>query len=38
VVSPATSPEKYIKELPADRKQVFAQLTDSILKNLPAGL
>ncbi len=37
MVSPATNPEKYIKQLPADGKQVFAQLRDAILKNLPEG-
>lgn len=37
MTSKATSPEQYIKELPADRKEPFIQLRNTILKNLPAG-
>ena len=37
MTSTATSPEQYIKESPADRKKAFAQLRDTVLKNLPKG-
>ncbi len=35
MVSTVTSPEQYIKELPADRKQAFIQLRDTVVTNLP---
>ena len=35
--SKAATPEQYIKELPADRKEVISALRDVILKNLPKG-
>jgi uncharacterized protein YdhG (YjbR/CyaY superfamily) len=35
--SKATSPDQYIKELPADRKEAISALRDVILKNLPKG-
>jgi uncharacterized protein YdhG (YjbR/CyaY superfamily) len=35
--SKATSPDQYIKELPADRKEAVTKLRDTILKNLPKG-
>ena len=37
MTSTAASPEQYIKELPADRKEAFAKLRNTILKNLPKG-
>ena len=37
MTSKVTSPEQYIKELPADRKEAFVQLRNTILKNLPGG-
>lgn len=35
--SKATTPEQYLKELPADRKQPMTELRHTILKNLPKG-
>lgn len=37
MTSQATTPEQYIKELPADRKEAITQLRNTILKNLPKG-
>lgn len=37
MTSKATTPEQYIKELPAGRKEAIIQLRNSILKNLPKG-
>ena len=37
MTSKATTPEQYIKELPADRKEPFIQLRNTILKNMPEG-
>ena len=37
MISKANTPEQYIKELPADRKEPFMQLRNTILKNLPKG-
>ena len=37
MVSKATTPEQYIKELPADRKEAITQLRNTVLKNLPKG-
>lgn len=37
MISKATTPEQYIKELPADRKQAVSQLRDTVLENLPKG-
>ncbi len=37
MISKASTPEQYIKELPADRKQAFTELRNIILKNLPKG-
>ena len=33
----ATSPQKYIDQLPEDRKEPFSKLRDTILNNLPDG-
>ena len=35
--SKATTPDQYLKELPADRKEPMTQLRNTILKNLPKG-
>lgn len=35
--SKATSPRRYIDELPEDRKEVIQKLRQTILKNLPKG-
>jgi hypothetical protein len=35
--SKAATPDQYIKELPADRKEALSALRDVILKNLPKG-
>jgi uncharacterized protein YdhG (YjbR/CyaY superfamily) len=35
--SKATSPDQYIKELPAERKEAVIKLRNTILKNLPKG-
>ena len=37
MTSSAITPEQYIKELPADRKEPITKLRDTILKNLPKG-
>src|SRR5258706_12451890 len=37
MTSRAASPEQYIKELPADRREPVSKLRDNILKNLPKG-
>ncbi len=37
MTSKATSPEQYIKELPADRKEPITKLRETVLKNLPKG-
>jgi uncharacterized protein YdhG (YjbR/CyaY superfamily) len=37
MTSQATTPEQYINELPADRKEAITQLRNTILKNLPKG-
>lgn len=35
--SKATTPEQYLKELPAERKEPMIQLRNTILKDLPKG-
>jgi hypothetical protein len=35
--SKASTPDQYIKELPADHKEGFIALRDTIVKNLPKG-
>lgn len=35
--SKATTPEQYLKELPAERKQPMTELRNTIFKNLPKG-
>ncbi|MGI8600401.1 MAG: DUF1801 domain-containing protein [Chitinophagaceae bacterium] len=37
MTSEATTPDEYIQELPAERKEVISQLRKIILKNLPKG-
>jgi len=37
MTSKATTPEQYLKELPADRKEAVTQLRNTIHKNLPKG-
>lgn len=37
MTSKAKTPEEYIAELPADRKEAMSELRKVILKNLPAG-
>src|SRR5215510_12587755 len=37
MTSKATSPDQYIKELPADRKEPVSKLRETVLKNLPKG-
>src|SRR5436190_759942 len=37
MISKATTPEQYIKELPADRKEPVTKLRETVLKNLPKG-
>ena len=37
MTSSAATPEQYIKELPADRKEAITQLRNIVLKNLPKG-
>ncbi len=37
MTSKATTPEQYLKELPADRKEAVTQLRNTVLKNLPKG-
>lgn len=35
--SKATTPQQYLKELPADRKEAVTQLRNAIVKNIPKG-
>lgn len=35
--SKALTPDQYVKELPADRKEAISALRETILKNLPKG-
>ena len=37
MTSKGTTPEQYIKELPAERKESITKLRETILKNLPNG-
>jgi hypothetical protein len=37
MTSKATTPDQYIKELPADRKEAIIKLRDTIIKKLPKG-
>ena len=37
MTSKATTPDQYIKELPAGRKEPISKLRETILKNLPKG-
>ena len=37
MTSKATTPEQYLKELPADRKEPVTELRNVVLKNLPKG-
>lgn len=37
MVSKASTPEQYLKELPADRKEAVTKLRETVLKNLPKG-
>ena len=37
MISKATTPEQYIKELPADRKDAIIKLRDTIVNNIPKG-
>jgi uncharacterized protein YdhG (YjbR/CyaY superfamily) len=37
MTSKATTPEQYIKELPAERKESMTKLRETVLKNLPKG-
>ena len=37
MTSKATTPEQYIKELPAERKESISKLREAVLKNLPKG-
>lgn len=37
MTSKATTPDQYIKELPADRKDAMIKLRETILKNIPKG-
>lgn len=37
MTSEAKTPDEYIQELPADRKEAVSQLRDIVLKNLPKG-
>jgi hypothetical protein len=37
MTSKAATPDQYVKELPADRKEAITQLRNTILKNLPKG-
>jgi len=37
MTSKATTPEQYLKELPADRKEPVTKLRNTILKNIPKG-
>ena len=37
MTSKATTPEQYIRELPADRKEPITKLRETVLRNLPKG-
>lgn len=37
MVSKATSPEKYLEEIPEDRKEAFLRLRQCLIGNLPEG-
>jgi len=37
VISKAATPEQYLKDLPADRKEPVMKLRETVLKNLPKG-
>src|SRR6476660_1769309 len=37
MISKALTPEQYIKELPANRKEPVSKLRETVLKNLPKG-
>ena len=37
MTSKAITPEQYIKELPAERKESISKLREAVLKNLPKG-
>ena len=37
MTSKAATPEQYIKELPAERKEPVSKLRETVLKNLPKG-
>ena len=37
MTSNAATPEQYLRELPAERKEPVTQLRNTILKNLPKG-
>ncbi|MEO6328230.1 MAG: DUF1801 domain-containing protein [Ginsengibacter sp.] len=37
MISKASTPQEYLDELPADKKEPLAQLRDIIIKNLPKG-
>lgn len=37
MTSKATTPEQYLKELPADRKEPILKLRETVLKNIPKG-
>jgi uncharacterized protein YdhG (YjbR/CyaY superfamily) len=37
MTSKATTPDQYIKELPADRKEAMIKLRETIAKNIPKG-
>jgi len=37
MTSKATTPEQYLKELPADRKEAVNKLRDTVLNNIPKG-
>ncbi len=37
MISKATTPEQYLDELPADRKEAMNKLRDTVRKNLPKG-
>jgi hypothetical protein len=37
MTSKATTPDQYIKELPADRKEAMIKLRETIVRNIPKG-
>ena len=37
MISKAATPEQYLKDLPADRKEPITKLRETVLKNLPKG-